>query len=149
MGPNRELYTIREWQKRYKNGDFTRQRYTLAKISEIGWIDWWCSNDDLGNITKKVSGFILGLRNSSKINLDTMRIHFYNSDSEIENDIYRTRIYITSISEGGPSYFVETCSLYGQREWGGKWVIFDFNVSPVCPVYVCNTIKDAVAWFNK
>ena len=55
----KERISIREWQKRYKAGEYNSKARSVQ--CEAGWYDWFCEDDGLLGRLKKLAPLILGI----------------------------------------------------------------------------------------
>jgi hypothetical protein len=69
--------TIRDWVKKYNNGDFNQS--SCAIQVEAGWYDWFCKDSSLKNKTKALAPKVKKISKSPKINIDTMYVLFKNN----------------------------------------------------------------------
>lgn len=56
-----EEITVREWIKKFNNGDFDKKDRTTQV--EAGWFDWFCNNDSLSKRLKKMGNVIKEIKN--------------------------------------------------------------------------------------
>ena len=54
-----ERISIREWQKRYKAGEYNSKARSVQ--CEAGWYDWFCKDEGLLGRLKRLAPLILGI----------------------------------------------------------------------------------------
>lgn len=69
--------TLRQWILNFESGMYkSKDKDTQC---EAGWFDWFCKDSSLANKTQVLGKKFLQIKDSSKINLDTMYIFFKNN----------------------------------------------------------------------
>lgn len=69
--------TLRLWITNFKNGMYEHK--DVQTQINAGWYDWFCKDTSLANKTQVLGKKFLRIKDSSKINLDTMYIFFKNN----------------------------------------------------------------------
>lgn len=72
-----EEMTIREFVKRFANGDFKSK--DKATQCEAGWYDWWCSTRALANKTEILGKKVVSIQDSPRFDKDKTYVFFKNN----------------------------------------------------------------------
>jgi len=67
---------IKTWQDRFNKGEFNSRDNDIQ--IEAGWFDWFCKDSSLTARTQCLGRFIMRLRNSKRVNVDTMTLFLKN-----------------------------------------------------------------------
>jgi hypothetical protein len=151
--------TIREFQKRFKAGDFKR-KYPDKKWSwmwdkekreerdiaiSAGWYDWFCSDRALLGKTKRLGSVVCQLKDSGKINLDTMYAWFKNN-CPMEGPLYDD-FRIADLESGDTRY----CCCYNSphEEEGVRWSVWGRENDFKGTLIGFKTAWEMVRWFNE
>jgi hypothetical protein len=148
--------TIRDFQKRYKAGDFKRKTdkkwswmFNKEKEEErdiaisAGWYDWFCSDRALLGKTKRLGSVVCQLKDSAKVNLDTMYAWFKNNCPMVGGLYDDFRI---ADMESGENIFV--CSYKSPYE-KKNWAVYTIANGCEEPTMEFDTAREMVKWFNE
>lgn len=69
--------TLRQWISNFESGMYESKDVRIQ--CDAGWYDWFCRDTSLANKTKVLGKKFLQIKDSPKINLDTMYIFFKNN----------------------------------------------------------------------
>ena len=150
--------SIRTFQTRFKNGDF-KKRYPGRKSWEIyprmaeeeralqceaGWYDWFCKDSSLAGKTQKLGSVVSQLRDSAKVNLDTMYVFFKNNcPMGPLYDDFR----ICDLKEGSVLY---CCSYKSPHEDDGVvWAVYGKENDFAGVIATFPSSHEMVKWFNE
>lgn len=73
----RENISIKEWQKRFANGDYKNGDFHTQVAA--GWYDWFCRTESLKNKTYTMGKIILKVQSGGKVDMDNWYLWFKNN----------------------------------------------------------------------
>lgn len=139
---------IREWQKKFNNGDFSD--YGFKTQCEAGWYDWFCKNSSLRNKTYKMGRIVKQVKDGGKVDLDNWYVWFKNNcpmwyplyDDFRFADSKTGDVRFTIQIDCG--YQKHKYTVYGRKPLpNGEWEDhFDD------PLFECNNSRELVKWLN-
>lgn len=146
----RKDISIRRWQERFSNGEFDSPDFKTQV--DAGWYDWFCADSSLCNKTKRLSKPILKLKNSDRINLDTMYVWFKNN-CPMAHPLYDD-FRIADRETGDVLYTVVYRDPYNEENhlWTAYAIREEQSIGrdghSRFPSYKFRKTKDLVDWFN-
>lgn len=147
----REKSSLRTWQKRYRDGDFSS---TDVEIQiEAGWYDWFCDDKTLKRKTDIFAKSILMLTDSKRINLDSMHVWF-NGNCPFDFPIYDD-FRISDKETGKVLYAISRHDPFNEEKclWSVYAICENLVIGkegyPTHKCYSFKTTKQLVKWFNE
>lgn len=134
--------TLRQWILNFESGMYKSKDKRVQ--CEAGWYDWFCKDSSLANKTKVLGKKFLQIKDSPKINLDTMYI-FFKNNAPMEGKLYDD-FRICDIASGEVLYTIAPAEGYtfskGQSSvWGHENSFKDALVQ--------GNWEDVLNFFNK
>lgn len=111
--------SIKEYQEAFKRGAFNAT--DVQTQCDAGWYDWFCRDSSLANKTKFLSKPIVKLRDSNRVNLNTMYVFFKNNMSTELYDDFR----ICDLETGDVLYTVTLREPVAPNEDKSMWTVYD------------------------
>jgi hypothetical protein len=129
---------IREWQEKFKAGEFE-----TGNPWDANWYDWWCKDESLRYKTELLGKRIVKkLKNSSKINLETMEVGFKNNCPMV-GKLYDD-IRISDIDSPYNKYVI----VYNDDREDTLWTLYEINPNGDDIQHSFKGCNDVVAWLN-
>jgi hypothetical protein len=150
--------SIREFQRRFKAGEFNK-KYDKKKLfwlnreqeweekviqCEAGWYDWFCRDSSLAGKTKKLGSVACQLKDSAKVNLDTMYVWFKNN-CPMEGPLYDD-FRIADMESGEVLY---NCAYKSPHEDGVNWAVYGKENDFKTLLQGFDNAREMVKWFNE
>lgn len=134
-------YTIREWQKKYKGGDFKLDDREVQV--DAGWFDWLCDDDKLASKTKKLGGVVNRVKEGGKLDIDADTVSFLNDAPEDGVPPYDT----VRFERGGEVVLAVSSD---DKRLDAKWNAYDCaHGSPSTAAFSCDTVAQLGEWLNE
>ena len=132
---------LKDFIERFKQGDFESK--DVQTQIEAGWYDWFCRDESLANKTKRMGNIVKQLKDSGKVNLETMYVWFKNN-CPLAGPLYDD-FRIADIESGDTLFTIQIdCfreekryTVYGRRN--------DFSE----PLFETDKSRDLIKWFNE
>ena len=129
--------TVREWQKKFREGDFNNKSFD--SMVEAGWYDWFCSTSSLFNRLKKLAPLIMAITDPNI--LDNYYVWFKNN-CPMCDPLYDDVRFEPISGERDGRYFVVS---YKDEREDGLWALYTerngFSKPEMCFSHVRNAAK--------
>lgn len=135
-----DVISLREWQNNYLEGKYDSKDVRVQ--IEAGWYDWFCSDESLKNRLDKMARTLKNLKDSEKINLDTMYVWFKNNcpcTSPLYDDFR-----IADMTTDNVLYTV----MVDSEQEGCKYAVYGRENDFEEPIFKCGDARELVKWFN-
>ena len=132
--------SVREWQKRFRAGDFSSR--DRAVQCEAGWYDWFCRDDALAGRLKKISSVVLGITDS--FILDNYYVWFKNN-CPLSGPLYDDVRFEPLSGERDGKYFVVALDSPHEQM---KWALVTERYGYDAPEFECSNVRDMVRYIN-
>lgn len=135
-----ENISVREWQKKYRNGDFDSKDRNVQ--CEAGWYDWFCRDDALAGRLKRISSVVMGI--TSPYILDNYYVWFKNN-CPVSGSLYDDVRFEPLTGERDGKYFlVSLDSPYEDARWALYTERYGYNE----PEFICGNVREMTGYLN-
>ena len=137
----KDRYSIRKWQERYKSGEFRSKARSVQ--CEAGWYDWFCKDEALAGRLKKLAPVIMGI--TEPFILDNYYLWLKNN-CPLSGPLYDDVRFEPLEGERDGKYFlVALDSSHESKKWALVTERFGFDK----PEYECANVRDMVKYINR
>lgn len=133
--------SIREWQKRYKAGEFNSKARSVQ--CEAGWYDWFCRDEALAGRLKKLAPVIMGI--TDPFILDNYYLWLKNNCPMVGPLYDDVRFEPLDGERDGKYFLVALNSPHEILRWTLITERFGFDK----PEYECDNVRSMVKWINR
>lgn len=133
--------SIREWQKRYKAGNFNSKARSVQ--CEAGWYDWFCRDEALAGRLKKLAPVIMGI--TEPFILDNYYLWLKNNCPMVGPLYDDVRFEPLEGERDGKYFLVALNSPHESQKWALITERFGFDK----PEYECDDVRNMVKWINR
>lgn len=140
--------SIREWQVKFKNGDYDKA--DVETQCDAGWYDWFCKDSSLARKTKMLGKAVAQLKDSKRVNLDTMYV-FFKNNCPLCGPLYDD-FRICDIETGAVLYCISYKNPHYKEKmmWNVAAIVEEKKKDSVGWIdYNFNTTKKLVEWLNE
>ena len=132
--------SVREWQKKYRNGDFESKSRSVQ--CEAGWYDWFCRDDALAGRLKRISGVVMGI--TDPFILDNYYVWFKNN-CPLSGSLYDDVRFDPLTGERDGKYFLVTLdSPYEDKRWALYTERYGYNEAE----FICSNVREMTGYIN-
>lgn len=135
-----EVYTVREWQEKFRAGAFENKHYTTRIYA--GWHDWFCSDSALAGRLKQIGKVVMGITES--FFLDNYYVWFKNN-CPVCGPLYDDVRFEPLVGERDGKYFVVSKDSPHEKQ---KWALYTERHGFNQPEYECDNLREMVKYIN-
>lgn len=132
---------LSQWQINYNKGEYASD--DLTTMCAAGWYDWFCKDSSLKRKLDKMAKIIMKIKDSSRVNLDTMYV-FFKNNCPMCYPLYDD-FRICDIESGDVIYCISIDCEYENA----KYAIYGRENKFDKPLFTCGKSKELVAWLNE
>jgi len=137
----KERISIREWQKRYKAGEYNSKARSVQ--CEAGWYDWFCKDEGLLGRLQRLAPLILGITVPEV--LDNYYLWLKNN-CPVKGPLYDDVRFEPLEGERDGRYFI----VQHESPWEiHRWTIYTERRGFEEPEFGCNHVREMCDYINK
>lgn len=137
----RENISVREWQDRFRAGDFDSKDTTTQ--CEAGWYDWFCQDHALAGRLKKIGKVVMGI--TDPFILDNYYVWFKNN-CPLDGPLYDDVRFEPLVGERDGKYFLVALDSPHQRM---KWALTTERFGFGTPEFECKNVREVIQYINE
>ena len=132
---------VREWQKNFIAGAYDSIDFDTQ--CKAGWYDWFCHDASLARKTKRMGQIIKQVKDSGKIDIDTMYVWFKNN-CPIVGKLYDD-IRFADIETGAVQFTIQI----GDERNLTRYCVYGAKNDFATPLFETDFSRELVKWLNE
>ena len=136
-----ERISVREWQKRYKAGQFSNEARSVQ--CEAGWYDWFCEDEALAGRLEQLAPVIMGITEPSI--LDNYYLWLKNNCPMVGNLYDDVRFEPLTGERDGKYFLVMLDSPHEES----RWTLYTERHGFDDPEFSCKSVCEMTQYLNR
>ena len=136
-----ERISIREWQKRYKAGDYRSKERSVQ--CDAGWYDWFCKDESLAGRLRQLAPVIMGI--TEPYILDNYYLWLKNNCPVVGNLYDDVRFEPLSGERNGRYFLIMLNSPHEKK----RWTLYTERKGFENPEFACDRVREMVGYLNR